>query len=90
LPSEQGDQIGLNFAYIFERLFSLGRFLKMAEVSRISGHFLRGKSVELISTTNGLGHILGVFSQTHLVTLLWRALDRSTGAAIFSAIFFRD
>jgi hypothetical protein len=49
------------------RLFSFGRFLKITSVADIFEHFF--KAVPIFLPKNGLGCILGAFSQTNLATL---------------------
>jgi hypothetical protein len=66
------------------RLFSLGRFLKIAEVALILGHFFPRETSYVCFDKNGLGYTLGdFFSQTHLVTLA--TLEQN---ALFLSFFF--
>jgi hypothetical protein len=53
------------------QLFSLGSFLKITNGARIFGQlFFHRKNNASDLTKNGLGYILGSFSQSHLATLL--------------------
>jgi hypothetical protein len=64
----QGDQIGKIFD--FWDIVHFGQFFENLRSSlKVFGYFFHDNSYAYILTTNGLGCILGAFSQTQLVTL---------------------
>jgi hypothetical protein len=66
----QGDQIGLIFAFLVTVYFGL-LFENYGSSPTYSATYYHNKSYVLISAKNGLGCILGYFSQSHLVTMLY-------------------
>jgi hypothetical protein len=58
--------------FCYRKIANFGQFLENScmQWQKFSATFFHGKSFVFILTNNGLGSILGVFSQTHLVTLV--------------------
>jgi hypothetical protein len=68
IDSRQGDQIGRIFAsWLIVRFVQL--YQKLQKHANFGGLLFRRKKLCINFDKNGLGYILGDFSQSHLVTL---------------------